>query len=121
MSYCRFSCDNFKSNVYAYYSDDGYVLHIASHKRIIQEGEWPVMPLLKDHKPKEWADRYQVYLQELDRLAVVPLDMPLAGKSFGFDTAEELLEFLEELARTGYHVPEHALVELRREMREETL
>lgn len=56
MSYCRFSSDNWKSNVYAYESVEGFEVYVASH-RIVDE----LPPLLKysEETKDAFFDRYE--------------------------------------------------------------
>lgn len=94
MSYCRFSSDDGKSDVYVYASGGaGYVTSVA-HSRI-------------NPNVKEGAARYIV------------IDLPHAGEQFCDTKRSEVFDRLLSLRELGYHVPEAALDRLRREMSSE--
>jgi hypothetical protein len=45
MSYCRFSTDNFNSDVYVYESEQGYVVHIAENRYVFDRSLLPKVTL----------------------------------------------------------------------------
>lgn len=133
MAYCRFGCDNWKSNVYVYaFVDGGWMIDIA-HQRIVNIAEIPLVP---DDPPDYWSwpsDRrkawtvdvyfpsYNEQMRWLHEDAVrewIPL--PHAGKQFWEHSLEETIARLLELRELGYHVPQHALDELNEELQTQT-
>lgn len=143
MSYCRFSSDNWKSDVYAYEScGGGFITHVAGNKRI-----FPPIPDI----PFSWIPRfggefvraerrviypsrrhsfaagcfYRIYALwhrlHMWSLSVIPsknIGLPHDGESFDDDTAGECADRLESLRAIGYHVPQSAINALRAEATE---
>lgn len=140
MSYCRFSSDNWRSDVYVY--EDycgGFTTHVAGNKRI-----FPPIPDI----PLSWMPRFGGVLSVAERrviyptrwhsfaascgfrvysmwrrlsmwsLSVIPsksIGLPYDGASFRDDTAGECAQRLELLRGVGYHVPQYAIDALRDE------
>ncbi len=121
MSYCRFSCDNFKSDVYLYYSVGGvYVCHIAGN-RIVEElppdPTWDVMN--GKIGEAEFKEKSLAWREAMDKCTRVPIVLPHAGETIQHDSAEDMLTCLRELKELGYRVPEHAISRLKEEIDEE--
>lgn len=117
MSYCRFSSDNFRCDVYAYQSThDDYVLHVASHRR---EADTPIPEM-----PPNWwelpAEEMQAAMGRqddwLEHAPLVPINHPDAGESYRFASAEELYEKLLDLRSAGLRVPDFALEAVKEDM-----
>lgn len=144
MSYCRFSSDNWRSDVYVYEDvSGGWTTHVASRKRVLPP--IPELPIgmftfgvkyaKKDlstsypskwhclaHKAWLWIWSWSHRLHSLT-LSLIPLrDIGLFydGKSFNHPSPGECADWLEHLRRTGYHVPQYALDELRQEQSQMT-
>lgn len=145
MSYCRFSSDNWRSDVYVYeHCDGGFVTHVAGRKRA-----FPPIPQM----PISWipnfgakfviAERRFVYPTRWHSLAanvfgriyalwhrvsmwsvgVIPLKdigLPHDGEAFSDETPGECADRLESLRALGYHVPQSAIDALRQEAAEVT-
>jgi hypothetical protein len=120
MSYCRWSCDNWKSDVYVYESADGFVTHVAVNKIV---GTVPAVPHILDltegrislddyRRASVKASRF------LDRCKRAPLGLPSDGKTFIDATPDECAETLLRLRAEGYHVPQYAIDELHEEATE---
>lgn len=119
MSFCRFSDNNWKSDVYAYESAEGFELHVAS-KRVV--GEVPAMPRISDIpsiEPGEFLRAHQAQHAFLETAERVPIGGPHDGESFRYPTLGDLYNALLELRFDGYHVPEFALEGIREELGEE--
>ena len=107
MSYCRFSCENWKSDVYVYADcDGGWTTHVAC-KRIL--GDAPTAPPLDKVSPAEWLAAHQVQQKWLEQCAREQITLPYAGQSFCHATPEECVHLLETLRDMGYCVPQHAV------------
>lgn len=133
MSYCRFSSDNWKSDIYCYEGGSHFVTHVASSKRAL-----PAIPDI----PFRWVPKFGAtwnigerkakYPSELHRRAswfcmriwslwhclhmlsvrivpLKPIGLPHDGESFSDETASECADRLESLRAIGYHVPQHAI------------
>lgn len=110
MSYCRFSTDNFRSDVYVYHGDDGYVCHIASRKisNIDQCPEISISLSLEDNQ--KFIERYRIRQEWMENRALrVPIEHHLAGTTFTTDTSEDMVEELLFLREEGFHIPQNAI------------
>ena len=110
MSYCRFSCDNIKSDVYAYEAEDCFIVHVASY---YYDVELPPAIRHGDYETDElWITAYletHKKTREITQLLEPKKhEKEYAGKSKAFDTESEMFEFLKELKSLGYHVPDYA-------------
>ena len=111
MSYCRFSSDNWKSDIYCYEHCQGYYqIHIAK-KRI--KG---TIPPLQFEDNIIFLDSYRKQRKALDRAKREEIKLPHAGEDFSFLTPAETVNFLKELRKIGYHMPEHAIKALEEEV-----
>lgn len=115
MSYCRWSSDNWKSDLYVYESDSGFEIHVAANRTI---GDAPEVPDLITGDPGEWLIAYKAQMAWLDEAQRIKIDLPYAGESFTEDTAEEAVERLKALQELGYHVPQYAIEELEKVARQ---
>lgn len=110
MSYCRFSSDNFRSDVYVYYSDLGYTCHVASRK-ISNIDECPEISIalsLEDNQ--KFIERYRLRQEWMENYATrIPIEHELAGTTFTTDTSDEMVEELIYLREQGFHVPQNAI------------
>lgn len=89
MSYCRFSSDNFQSDVYVYADVyGGYTTMVAE----VRSG----------------GDD-----------SLVKIGLPHDGETFNDETAEGVLKRLLSLRELGYHVPEVALLRLKKELEDD--
>lgn len=143
MSYCRFSSDNWRSDVYVYeHCDGGFVTHVAGNKRM-----FPPIPDI----PLSWMPRFGGEYSMTERrmiypsrwhslaascgfriyalwhrlsmwsLSVIPMKnigLPHDGESFSDETPAECSDRLESLRAIGYHVPQYAIDTLRAEAAE---
>lgn len=112
MSYCRWSSDNYGCDIYAYESCDGsYMLHIASNRVI---GDVPKLaPIAAD--PDEFVASYERQMAFLKTAKRAPIGLPFDGKTFSFDTAQEMADCMVDLRKLGYRMPDYAIEDLREE------
>jgi hypothetical protein len=102
MSYCRFSSDNFKSDVYVYaHIAGGFMTHVAANRIV-------------GGIPPDVA--YRDFMAEPPERE--PIGGPHDGESFATDSIEETIELLRDLQSKGYHVPTHAFERLNNELEE---
>ncbi len=110
MSYCRFSSDNFRSDVYVYYGDLGYTCHVASRK-ISNIDECPEISIslsLEDNQ--KFIERYRQRQDWMENYATrITIEHELAGTTFTTDTSDEMVEELIYLREQGFHVPQNAI------------
>lgn len=116
MSYCRWSTDSFRSDVYVCGSDEGFVTHVAGNKRVLaDDAHAPSLQLLIDGKAEDWVAANEAWQQILEAAQSVPIEHPDAGKSFIDDTPGECADRLEGLALQGFRIPEGVIDDLRAE------
>ncbi len=110
MSYCRWSCDNFKCDLYCYESVDGYVIHVASMKY-----KNPIIPL--DYTDgKTLSESYQKQMKEQLNGPIEDIGLPCDGQDFILGELEGFKEKLLELRKMGYHFPNYVLEQVEREI-----
>jgi len=110
MSYCRWSCDNYKSDVYVYESNRGFMTHVASNRHV---GDAPDVPPLSDLvegrvTPADFAASLNARDAYLEKCPRVKIGLPEDGKTFCDVQIEDCIATLRRLAAMGYHVPSHA-------------
>lgn len=110
MSYCRWSSDNWQSDIYAYESVDGYfAIHVAGQKRV---GDIPELPNILTVSAEEFIEAYTRQDEALERAQLVPIGLPYDGQTFKELTIEAAIARMKFLQQEGYHVPDWAIVTL---------
>lgn len=143
MSYCRFSSDNWKSDIYCYeHCGGGFTTHVAGNKRAFPAipdiparwlprfgGEWSLAGrrVIYPSRRREiaarvvfgmWARWHQLHMWSVNLIPLVPIGLPHDGEAYSDDTATECADRLESLRALGYHVPQSAINALRAEAAE---
>lgn len=145
MSYCRWSIDNWRCDVYVYEGEGGWATHVAGMRGIIR----PVPDItccrlsfwlcrrsaasynkgtrrMESPRPrtatiyKAWirfAILWQRYVHRpsLRLIPMRPIGLPHDGESFNDETPGDCANRLEYLRELGYRVPQHAIDALREE------
>jgi hypothetical protein len=121
MSYCRWSSDNFKCDIYAYHSCyDVYTIHVASN-RIVEELPKVDYKLLLSKHPEDYkeymlqAKARDSFMQSVTRK---PIGLPFDGESYDCETLQEFYYKMIELRNVGYSFPDYVLDEIKEEMAE---
>ncbi len=117
MSYCRWSSDGWKSDVYTYAHVDGsWTTHVAGRRRIGLD-TLPASPymFLGEYSSFAWAVCHQVYHKALDRLPFVEIDLPYVGETFKDASPQDCANTLRMLKGIGYYVPDGVIEELNNE------
>jgi hypothetical protein len=119
MSYCRFSTDNYRCDLYIY--DDcagGITTHVAGSRYV---ADTPI-PEIPDgwHKlpPAEMQALWDMQGEWLKTARLEPINLPHAGASFYNLDADQTVERVKELRRLGYSFPDFVLTALEDEARE---
>lgn len=116
MSYCRWSSDNWRSDVYVYECTDGtWTTHVAGRKRV---GELPEPPGYEPPFDEDFLRRHREYQAAVSAAEMVPIGLPHDGKTFKDGSPAECWGTLVMLKTAGYHVPQYALDELYEEAQE---
>lgn len=116
MSYCRFSSDNYRSDIYAYeHMEGGWMVNVAA-RRHTAATPIPVLPLRWwNLEPQEAMNLLQAQRAWLDQADLTPIGLPHDGEEFVEESAAACLSRLEYLRGLGYIVPQGAIDALREE------
>ena len=121
MSYCRFSCDNWKSDVYVYEDvSGGFTTHVAATRRV-----WPIVPdaplsLAATSVGRWiWNKWHRLHMWMVDKSPRQAICGGYDGASFRDPTASACAYWLEMLRAAGYRVPQYAIDALREEAKQE--
>lgn len=119
MSYCRWSSDNWRCDIYCYASvGDFYAIHVAGNRvaePIPEEPSWDMIPT----DPKEFARLHNVVMDYLSTAERHPIGLPHDGETFEEPTAQHAAERLRMLRAVGYRVPDYAIQSLDEDAAEE--
>ena len=120
MSYCRFSSDDFKSDVYVYEDvGGGYTTHVAG-RRVVGDAphlDWKGF-VAGVVTPEEFTRQNKAQHEWLDRAEHIEIGLSHDNESFYHLSLEETIETLEMLRAEGYYVPQYALDALREDLDE---
>lgn len=116
MSYCRWSSDDFRSDVYVYESAGGVDVHVARSRlpaEFFDTLPEPIPYSLENFAA--WYERGREVGALVDAASgdAEPIDLPHAGTSCTFADHAEAADALEWLAALGYHVPDGVIDDLR--------
>lgn len=101
MSYCRFSSDNFKCDVYAYEYEQGcYKIHVASNRIV---GDAPPHDF---SSPEKFLQQEKLRREFFDNCTREPIGLPHDGEDFDCTGLDELEQTLKMLKDAGYIVPD---------------
>ena len=108
MSYCRFSSDDFKCDVYVYESiEGGFRIHVSS-KRVL--GDIPKSAhLLHPETMDEFFKAHKKQMKFLQTAKRAAIGLPHDGADFLEPTAKDAALTLKTLKGLGYHVPDYAI------------
>lgn len=114
MSYCRWSSDDFKCDLYCYGDvSGGYTTHVAGNRVV---GEVPPLPDLDSPKFIEEYKKQSDFMATAKR---EPIGLPHDGETFNDPDLASFLDRLLELKAIGYHVPDWVVSNIREEMEQE--
>lgn len=117
MSYCRFSSDNWKSDIYCYESDMGIVINVAATKidGIPEIPSWGVV------SAEEYMEAVKVQSDYMDnhQSARREIGLPYDGQYFLCGSYQQAYHKLVELKEVGYYVPEYAIANMKEDAENE--
>jgi hypothetical protein len=122
MSYCRFSSDDFQSDIYCYESvNGGYAIYVASKRHVIENLPPPIenMDWNDPVKTKEWCQRHSDILKLVETAKLVKIGLRHDGEFFNESSPTRAAQRLVELQNIGYNVPDYAIEALLEEAEEE--
>ncbi|MHA1437943.1 MAG: hypothetical protein ACTSPD_10235 [Promethearchaeota archaeon] len=123
MSYCRWSSNDFKCDLYCYeYVYGGWITHIAGLRpkyktKLPKKIKFSNPPT--ENQWKRWWKRHQKVLKMHSKAKLIPIGLPFDGKTFHSNTLEEFLGLLIELRNIGYKFPDYVLVRINEEIERE--
>jgi len=130
MSYCRWSSDGMKCDVYVYQDYHGdYVCHVAGRK-IVNLDEAPHCPSLLDYPrgednkitdeaTQDFMVKHRAWNEWLEESAIhEDIGLEFDGKTFSHDSATSMANDLYILKQMGYQVPQYAIDALYEEGKE---
>jgi hypothetical protein len=108
VSCCRWSSDDWRSDLYVYESQQGIEIHVASYRR--PQAFFDAIPepvpfdQYDDAVLARWFDRDRKVHDMLHQYEFESIGLPHDGESFTLEPAEAA-EAVTYLAALGYHVP----------------
>lgn len=124
MSYCRWSSDDFRCDVYVYAdARGGWTTHVAARRHVLDEPLPAPVDLPREFTPAEfdaWYARERAVHAIVDRAELVAIGLPHDGDTFNDPTPGTCADRLDGLRRVGYVVPQYAIDALREEETELT-
>ena len=121
MSYCRWSSDGMKCDVYVYeHYADGYTCHVAG-RRIVNLDESPGCPSffdyptdeqgrLSDASIEDYMVKHRAWNDWLHNKAIhEDIGLEFDGKTFNTESATSMANELVALKEMGYQVPQYAI------------
>ena len=114
MSYCRWSSDNWRCDLYAYAdAGGGWTVHVAWGRRV---GEIPDDRardfMMKRITAEEYSVLHREQMDVVGSLPVEAINLPHAGEEFHEPTLEKFKERLLYLRGLGYNFPDYVLDEV---------
>jgi hypothetical protein len=124
VSYCRWSSDYFRCDLYVYeHVYGGWTIHVAGSRIVWPEPppEAPELPAGVTAESPELKAYMAWYRGFMDAVAVADrklLNLPHDGETFSLETPGECADKIEELIGLGYNAPQYAIERLRAEQAE---
>lgn len=116
MSYCRWSSDDFSSDLYCYEDcAGGFTTHVAGRRVIYSEPLPPPIELTADNVP-QWHERHQKVMEMHRTGQMAAINLPHVGETFNDDTLEEFLDRLVYLRDIGYRFPDYVIDTVKEEI-----
>ncbi len=110
MSYCRWSSDDWRSDLYVYESQLGIEIHAAGRRK--PQAFFAALPEPVPYPPNDdagwarWVERDRKVSAMHDQYELESIGLPHTGESFTADDATEAAQIVAYLAALGYHVPD---------------
>jgi len=112
VSYCRFSSDSWRCEVYCYEDcSGGFTTHVAGNRivgDVPQDLPWP-SKVMSESEVEQWMVRHNEQMAFLDTCERKPIGLPHDGDSFNDPDEESMLARLIGLQALGYHVPQYVI------------
>lgn len=120
MSYCRWSSDNWKCDLYCY-EGHAFITHVAGRRRVghIPDDRWEDF-VLGRITAEEYAKLHSEQMEAVAACGFEDITLPHAGETFEDGDLESFKERLLYLRGLGYHFPDYVLETIDNELAEET-
>lgn len=119
MSYCRWSSDNFRCDLYCFESmDDSYITYVARNRVL---GEIPKVPELGSVSSEECARAHNAQMKFLCTAERKDIGGPYDGEMFEDKTLEAFRARLIRLREMGYIFPDYVLEDVKAEIIQKAL
>ena len=112
MAYCRFSDDSFRSDIYCYESEEGFVVNVADTRYLFNELVPELPEDFRNLSPEEINQHFVLMREIIERSKKEPILLPDARATFVFDDHQSTIDKLVNLSNSGFRVPEIAIVRL---------
>lgn len=114
MSYCRWSSDNFKCDLYCYKdNNNNYITHVANNRIV---GNIPEVPSILKVTTLVFTNATRAQNAFLKTAKHEPIGLPHDGKDFKNTTLKEFLARIRLLKAIGYKVPAYVLINIKDEI-----
>ncbi len=122
MSYCRWSSDGFRCDLYAYEDAQGWTIHVAGRTRVFPP-DWSdpldlVLMIDKGLSAEEATARYSAAMEPMETFPFAELTAPSAGKTFREPSLAAFRARLLALRAEGLRFPDDVLAMVDDEMAE---
>lgn len=115
MSYCRWSDDNWKCDLYCYEDvSGGFTTHVAGNRI---KNDVPALPDILETPSDEWLKAYRKQHAFLGNAERVYIGLPHDGESFNDPDLESFLERVCHLREVGYIFPDYVVESIKEEMK----
>lgn len=117
MSYCRWSSDNWRCDLYCYGdSQGGFTTYVAGNRVVGEIPKEPELKLVDGELPENFMAEHNAVMAFLDKAERRPIGLPHDGETFNDPDLASFLERVTELRKIGYNVPDYVFDEIREEM-----
>ena len=99
MSYCRFSSDNYRCDLYCYASDRGFVTHVAGTRFV---GDIPEVPPILSVPSDVWMEAHKAQRDFISTAERKRIGLPCDGANYTDDDLESFLVTVKGLLAMGY-------------------
>lgn len=114
MSYCRWSSDNFKCDLYCYEdANGGWTTHVASNRLVVEPPEELDIGLVATPEWLESHNKRSEFVLTSERRKI---GLPHDGETFNDPTLGDFKARLLELRKVGYSFPDYVLEEVDQEI-----
>lgn len=113
MSYCRWSSDNWKCDLYCYESSQRFITHVAGNRIV---GDVPLLPDILTADQGEWSRAHEKQMDFLNSAEHIKIGLPYDGETFIDKTLEDFKKRIIQLKEAGYCVPDYVIESIEEEI-----